>query len=140
MKKDTDTLTPEQIREQLSPLYENSNLQLVLLFGSVASEQTYRKSDIDLAFLYDRRVDILSLTNRVIRLLHNDTVDVVDLRKARPLLKYSAAKTGQIIYERSKGVFVKFFSLAFKIYVDTKKLREAREKVVKEFLTSRGLS
>jgi predicted nucleotidyltransferase len=139
MKKDIVVLTPEEIRKRLAPLYEDSDLLLVLLFGSVASEQTHRKSDIDLAFLYDVPVDILALTNRVIRLLHNDNVDVVDLRRASPLLKYSAAKTGQVLYEQNKGIFVQFFALAFKMYVDTKKLRDAREKGIKDFLVSRGL-
>jgi hypothetical protein len=43
------------------------------------------RSDIDLAFMFESPTDILELTNRVIRLLHADTVDVVDLRRASPL-------------------------------------------------------
>lgn len=130
----------EQLRENLAPLYGDSSLQLVLLFGSVASQRTHRRSDIDLAFLFDKPVDILSLTNKVIRLLHSDSVDVVDLRRASTLLKYSAARTGKVIYEQRPGAFAGFCSLAFRMYADTKKLRDARERVIEGFLASRGLA
>lgn len=130
----------EQIREMLAPLYGDGSLELVLLFGSVASQRSRRGSDIDLAVLSDAPIDILSLTNRVIRLLHSDNVDVVDLHRAGPLLKYSAARTGKVVYERQPGAFAGFCSLAFRMYADTKKLRDARERAIRDFLASRGLA
>jgi len=129
----------EEIKDRLSPLFKDEGLRLVLMFGSVVSEMMHKKSDIDLAFLFDRPVDILELTNRVIRLLHTDNVDVIDLKNANPLLRFSAAKNGRILYERSPGVFNEFFSLAFRMYVDTEKLREARATGIRHFLEERGL-
>jgi hypothetical protein len=98
----------------------------------------HKGSDIDLAFLYSKPVDVVSLTNRVIRLLHRDTVDVVDLRSANPLLRFSVAQKSNPLYEKSPGVFNEFRSLAFRMYVDSKKLRDGQEKVIKDFLESRG--
>ena len=140
MKRMQDVLSTEQIRERLAPLYEDSSLQLVLLFGSVVSQRTHPGSDIDLAFLSDTPTDILSLTNKVIRLLHCDSVDVVDLRHASPLLKYSAVRTGKVIYEQRPGAFAGFCSLSFRMYADTRKLRDARERAIEGFLASRGLA
>jgi predicted nucleotidyltransferase len=110
-----------------------------LLFGSALTGAVHKKSDIDLAFLFDRPVDILSITNSVIRLLHTDKVDVIDLKHASPLLKYSVAQKGRPLYEKSPGIFNEFYSLAFRMYVDTRKLRDARETAIKYFLESRGL-
>jgi predicted nucleotidyltransferase len=132
-------LTIEEIRESLVPLFKERDLRLVLLFGSALTGTVHKKSDIDLAFLFDRPVDILSITNSVIRLLHTDKVDVIDLKHASPLLKYSVAEKGRLLYEKSPGMFFEFYSLAFKEYVDTRKLREARETAIKYFLESRGL-
>jgi predicted nucleotidyltransferase len=132
-------LTIEEIRESLVPLFKERDLRLVLLFGSALTGTVHKKSDIDLAFLFDGPVDILSITNSVIRLLHSDKVDVIDLRHASPLLKYSVAEKGRLLYEKSPGMFFEFYSLAFKEYVDTRKLREARETAIKYFLESRGL-
>lgn len=132
-------LTIEEIRERLVPLFKEKDLRLILLFGSALTGTVHKKSDIDLAFLFDRPVDILSITNSVIRLLHTDKVDVIDLKHASPLLKYSVAEKGRLLYEKSPGMFFEFYSLAFKEYVDTRKLREARETSIKYFLESRGL-
>lgn len=134
------TFSYEEIRERLIPLFSEEGLQLILLFGSAGAGRMHQKSDIDLGFLFDRPMPVLSITNRVLRLLHTDRVDVVDLRHASPLLKYASVEKGRPIYERSPGVFHAFSSLAFRMYVDTKKLRHARALGIKRFLEARGLS
>ena len=131
---------PEEIAKKLAPIFEEKRLMLALLFGSSAFDKAHRNSDIDLAFLFDTPVDILKLTNRVIRLLHTDNIDVVDLRRASPLLKFSAVKNGKVLYEKTPGIFNEFYSLAFRVYVDTKKLRDAQETYIKNSLKKRGLA
>jgi predicted nucleotidyltransferase len=132
--------SPEEIKQRLAPLLKDKELQLVLIFGStVTGKVRKQQSDIDLAFLFDKPADILALTNQVIRLLHFDEVDVVDLRRANPLLKFSLVNNGKLLYERSPGLFNEFTSLAFRRYVDTKKLRDSQEKVIQYFLKEREL-
>jgi predicted nucleotidyltransferase len=129
----------DEIKERLKPLFKEEELELILLFGSVASRISHKKSDIDLAFLFDKPLDILALTNKVIKLLHTDNVDVVDLKRANPLLKFSIAKNGKLLYERSPGLFNEFYSFAFRRYIDTKKLRSAQGETIKNFLEEKGL-
>lgn len=131
-------LTIEEIRERLVPLFKEKDLRLILLFGSALTGAAHKKSDIDLAFLFDGPVDILTITNRVIRLLHFDNVDVIDLKRASPLLKFSAVQKGRLLYEKFPGVFNEFCSLAFRMYVDSKKLRDGRAEVIKDFLQTRA--
>lgn len=128
-----------EIKDRLSPILKDEGLELVLAFGSVASGKVHKQSDIDLAFLFDRPVDILRLTNRVIKLLHTDNVDIVDLKRASPILRFSAAKNGRLLYEKMPGVFNMFYSLAFRMYIDTKKLRDAQAITIRRFLEIRGL-
>jgi predicted nucleotidyltransferase len=138
MKRDP---SPKEIKDKLVPLFEDQELQLALLFGSAVSGNFKKqRSDVDLAFLFDKPSDILALTNRVIRLLHFEDVDVTDLRYASPLLRFSVAKNGKLLYERSPGLFKEFFSLSFRRYVDTKKLRDAQAKAIETFLEQRGLA
>lgn len=134
-----EIISIEEIRNKLSPLFHDTGLRLILLFGSTISGKIHKKSDIDLAFLFDKPIDILALTNRVIRLLHTDQVDVVDLKRASPLLEFSVVKNGRLLYERTPGIFNEFYSLAFRMYVDTKKLRDAQAVAIKQFLKARGL-
>jgi predicted nucleotidyltransferase len=138
MAKAKEILSIEGIKDRLTPLFKDEGLKLVLLFGSAVLGKVHKKSDIDLAFLFDKPVDILSLTNRVIRLLHADNIDVVDLMRAGPLLKFSVVKNGRLLYERQPGMFNEFYSLAFRMYVDSKKLRDAQEIAIRHFLKERG--
>jgi len=128
-----------EIKDSLTPLFNEEGLRLVLLFGSVALGKESQKSDIDLGFLFDKPIGILGLTNRVIRLLRTDRVDVIDLSRASPLLKHSVIRTGKALFEKTPGLFNIFQSLTFRIYVDTKKLRDAQEKAIHNFLEERGL-
>jgi len=134
MQSQTVVLTIEDIRSRLEPLSHDTGLQLIVLFGSLAKGRRSLRSDMDLAFLYDMPFDIVQLTNRVSQLLRSDAIDVVDLRTASPLLKYSAMRYGKALYERSPGIFSSFYSLAFRRYVDTKKLRDAQRLAVRNYL------
>lgn len=127
----------KEIREELGPLFKEDGLQFVLLFGSAGQKKMHKKSDIDLAFYFDKPVDIVDLTNEVVRLLRTDNVDVVDLSRASPLLKFAAVKTGRLLYEKTPGLFNAFCSLAFRMYADTKKLRDAQARTIKLFLEER---
>ena len=128
----------DEIKAKLAPLFTEEGLQLVLLFGSQSSGQVHPESDIDLGFLYNEAVDLLELTNKVIQLLRKDRVDVIDLRRANSLLCFSAARQGKLLYERCPGLFNSFYSLSFRRYIDTKKLRDARQKAIDTFLQARG--
>jgi uncharacterized protein len=139
MKTAGNIISIEEVKKRLTPLFKDQGLQIALLFGSSVTGEVHKHSDIDLALLYDRPVDILILTNRVIRYLRNDNVDVVDLRRASPLLKYSILKKGRLLYEKSLGTFNTFYSLTFRRYIDTKKLRDAQAETIKYFLETRNL-
>jgi predicted nucleotidyltransferase len=139
MKVHNKIYSVDEIKEKLVPLFEEEGLQLVLLFGSMASGKVHGRSDLDLGFLFDKPQDILVLTNRVIRLLKSDRVDVVDLRRTSPLLNFVAVTKGELLYERSPGLFNSFYSLTFRRYIDTKKLRRIQEIVINSFVRERGL-
>lgn len=138
MNKQITSIDQKELRKRLSPLYADTSLRFIVLFGSQAKGKVHMKSDIDIGFLFDAPSDVLKLTNTVNRLLLKDNVDVVDLGKASPLLRYAAAKNGVLLYEREPGLFTRFFSLSYRMYVDTKKLREARDRRIEGFLKSRG--
>jgi uncharacterized protein len=136
--KSAPLLTGKEIGKRLSGLSVDRTLQLLLLFGSLATGKGHGRSDVDVGFLFDGPVDILDLTNKVTRILGSDNVEVVDLRRASPLLRFAAARKGIVLYERDPGLFSRFYSLSYRMYVDTKKLRDARDTVIRRFLQSGG--
>lgn len=135
----SDIIPPDEIKRRLTPLFQEGGLKLVLLFGSSVTGKRHSRSDIDVGFLYKDKADTLALTQRVIRLLKTDNVDVVDLKRASPLLKFSAVRNCRVLFEAAPGLFSEFSSLAFRRFVDTKKLRDAQRSVIRGFLHERGL-
>jgi predicted nucleotidyltransferase len=129
----------QRISEQLRPLFNRPDLQMVILFGSQAAGEARHESDLDLALLGDHPLDLISFTTETIRLLKESRVDLVDLRRASPLLKMEVVRKGLLLYERSPGTYLDFCSLAIRRYIDTKKLRDARGTAIKRFLEQRGL-
>lgn len=131
-------LTITDIRERLAPLFADPDIDLVILFGSVAEGVAHADSDLDLAVRGQQPLDLVSLTNTVTRLLHADAVDVVDLRRAAPLLMMEVVRGGRLLYERTPGSYVSLCSLAHRRYVDTAKLRVAQRDTIRRFLQDRG--
>ena len=97
------------------------------------------KATLTLAFLFDKPVDILALTNRVIRLLHTDNVDVVDLKRASPLLKFSVVKNGMLLYEREQACSMNFIHLPSGCMLTPENCAMHKLRQFSNFLKARGL-
>ena len=131
--------TVSEIVEKLRPFFQPRDIQLIVLFGSTATGKVHRESDLDLGILADEPLDTIAVTSELIRLLHLNQIDVVDLRRVNPLLAREIVRQGVVLYERDPGGFAQFVSLTIRRYVDTRKLREAQQQVVERFLETRGI-
>lgn len=72
--------------------------------------------------------------------LGTDRLDLIDLRRAGPLLAMAVARTGRPLFERESGAFREFQSLASRRYCDTDKLRRAGRRAIYVFLEREGLA
>lgn len=134
-----DSNTVSELTEKLQPFFQQHDTQLVILFGSTVTGRLHHESDLDLGILSDKPLDTVAVTNELIRLLHLNRIDVVDLRRASPLLAREIVRQGVVLHERDPGGYAQFVSLAVRRYVDTRKLREAQQQVIERFLQTRGL-
>ena len=89
---------PEKITEALRPLMRRPDVQLIILFGSAARGDTHRDSDIDVGILAVEAFDPIGMTNEISGYLGTSRVDVVDLRRASPLLALEALRHGRLLY------------------------------------------
>jgi predicted nucleotidyltransferase len=115
------------------------SLQLVVLFGSQARGRSRPDSDVDVAVRCDAPADLDALYLLLAPRLETGALDLVDLRRAGPLLAFQVARHGRLLYERDPGAFHVFQSLASRRYCDTDKLRRAQRRAVHAFLERRGL-
>jgi len=106
----------------LAAVCEKYHLSLVVLYGSQARGTARPDSDQDVGVLKQEGVvgeeEFLSLHLELSRALGLGNLDLVDLRRASPLLKYEAARTGRALYEARPGTFRLFHTLAWKLYQD----------------------
>ena len=76
--------------------------------------------------LPDDSLDLV-FTDRNYHDMPEDRIDLVDIWSAPPLLQHHIAMTGKLL-KGNKDDFLGFRVLAWKRYLDTAKLRRAREK------------
>jgi predicted nucleotidyltransferase len=115
---------------------ENS-IELLILFGSHASEETHPKSDIDVAIKLNRGTEIskLELIYKLNDLFDGKKIDLVILTAdTDPLLLYEVFFNGMPLYEEDQGIFEKEKLRAWKLYIDTEKLRVMQKQYLKKFV------
>src|SRR5438876_341306 len=93
-----------------------------------------RMSDVDVAVRCDAAADLDALFMALAPRLKSSRLDLIDLRRAGPLLAFEVARSGHLLFERSPGAFRTFQSLASRRYADTRKLREAQKRSLHVFL------
>lgn len=112
------------------------DIELLLIFGSYSNGRSNARSDIDIAFLSAKDLKVeeeLELLKDLIYYFGRDNIDLVNLRKATPLLLYEIASNSKVLYERDDG-YLKFKIRAGARYADTKHLREKRREFLDEVL------
>ena len=115
---------------------ENS-IELLILFGSHASEETHPKSDIDVAVKFKRGTEIskLELIYKLDDLFNGKSIDLVVLTTdTDPLLLYEIFFNGRPLYEKDPDIFEKEKLRAWKLYLDTEKLRVIQKQYLKKFV------
>jgi len=126
----------ENIKKNLAEkIAKNYSLELILLFGSRASKKNYKGSDFDIAYLSKRDLDLEEESKLIVELapvFKSENIDLVNLKKAPPLLFYAIFKNCRIIYEKEPLIFHSLRAYAFKKYVETKPLYEEKFKRVQE--------
>lgn len=133
-------VSQDDLRQAAVTVGRDTGARLILLFGSVAraperGSPPRAPEDLDLGVLHDTAPDLVDLTNRFIRALRLQAVDLTDLRRADPLLLMLAARDGVPLYEREPGEFSRFASLAARRYADTRKFRVSERDEVRDFIT-----
>lgn len=116
------------------------DVELVVVFGSTVKRRSRAPSDVDVAVRAKGLVDLDAMYRVLAPRLQTDRLDIVDLRRASPLLMMEVARSGRVVYEQRAGVYRQFQSLASRRYCDTAKLRRAQQRAIDVFLERHDLA
>ncbi|HEX4954651.1 MAG TPA: nucleotidyltransferase domain-containing protein [Thermoanaerobaculia bacterium] len=102
----TAVVLPDAVKEILAARPE---VKLAVLFGSTARGKTRPGSDVDIGVLLDGEhpETLWHLTGALGSTLRRD-VDLVDLAKAPPLLRFEITRDGKLLYERDPDAWYYF--------------------------------
>jgi predicted nucleotidyltransferase len=126
-----------KIKPEVKKLAEKYHLSLVVLFGSQVSGITHPQSDVDFAFLPEKRMSLIEIAKMQIvfsQRLKLKNLELVDLRAAPPLLLKQIAKKSVLLYEKEPFLFANFKIYALKCFMEAKKLLDLRESSLNKFL------
>ena len=125
----------QEQKEKIKELAKEFNLNLLLIFGSQAANQTLPESDVDFAFLAKKDLSFKDeiLLNTKLSALFEDKkiIDLVNLRKANPLLKQEVTKNCLLLYGKEEDFF-ELKAAIFKDYVDHLSLLELEDFLIKK--------
>jgi len=120
------------------------HLDLLVLFGSRATGRHRARSDFDLAVL-DATSPLnaesrAALALELVQLLGTDSIDLVFLRRASPLLRYNALRRCIVLYESAPRLYQRCRWQACKLWEDSRWLHRAKLRRIDNFLRARGLA
>lgn len=126
-----------EIKLKIEKLTEKYGLSLVLLFGSRATGKIHAHSDFDVAYLSKKPLDLMDEARLVCDLMpvfRSDKVDLVNLKKAPPLLMKRIFDQHQVLFCADKAQYFAYQMYALRRYIEAKPLFELQALSLKRFL------
>ena len=117
-------------------LIKKASAQLIILFGSAVTGRMRQDSDIDIAFLSNKNLDVYEvylISQELSSLLGRD-IDLIDLKKASTVFKANILATGKIIYFADENIKCDFQIRTLKAYC----LLNEERKLVLDKIRERG--
>lgn len=106
----------------------HADIAAVYLFGSYATGDQKKRSDLDLGVLFNKEIDgfeRINLETKLANLLRKD-VDLIDMGKSGPFLRHQIYKYGKKIYLDGTDFPFRFRAASIRDYLDTNYLRKIR--------------
>lgn len=113
------------------------NLDGIYIYGSFASNKQTPKSDIDIAFLSETKIDSYEKwkNQEKLAVLLDRDVDLVDLKDASVVLRIEVVNNGILILEKNKYKIDSFEMTTYSMYAD---LNETRIDILNDFKNRYG--
>ncbi len=96
------------IKDELKQIIEKKDILLTYLFGSQARETAFDESDVDIAVLFDEKVnskDYFQLEGQLIgifsQIYPQKEINIVNLNDASPLLKQTVVLEGKPLFKKN---------------------------------------
>ena len=127
----------EPKKSQITLFCHRNNVSLFIIFGSHAKGATPLRSDIDIALAVEDQnaeVDKLQLIYELDDIFDRQLDLVILTSSTDPLLQFEIFSAGILVFESRPFLFEEKKLLAWKLYLDTQKIREMRNQRFKKYI------
>ncbi len=128
----------EENSKRIKKIAEKYDLELVLLFGSrVKGKFLHKESDFDVAYLSDKKLNLMEevrLMMAIMPIFKSDKVDLVNIKSAHPLLLKQIFSNHEIIFCRNLSVYFQYKIYAERKYIEAEPLFRLRRVLIENFL------
>jgi len=126
-------------KEKINKIAKKYDLDLILLFGSRLREKKYlqRESDFDIAYLSKKDLNLMEEAKLICDLMpifKSDKVDLVNLKRANPLLMKQIFENHKVLFCRNLKIYYQYKIYAERRYAEAKPLFQLTEELIKSFL------
>jgi len=126
-------------RERIGKYAFEKGIKFIILFGSQAVGDRHENSDFDVAVLTTREKNLSVLKNysEILDFLSNILgipdyrIDLTNLNKANPFLKYEVVSSGKLLYG-DEDEYADYRAGAFKDYIDSQSLFHLEKYLIKK--------
>lgn len=111
---------------EIEELCVEFRIKLMYIFGSYAFGKAGKLSDLDIAYLPERKFSLdktIELISKLQNIFDEEAVDIVDLNSAPLTLIHRVLKVGRCVYAEDLRTKVEFEMRAESLYFDTEPLR-----------------
>ncbi|MDX8335889.1 MULTISPECIES: type VII toxin-antitoxin system MntA family adenylyltransferase antitoxin [Cetobacterium] len=114
------------ILENIIECLKEFKCKTIYIFGSYATGKINKESDIDIAFLSDKKIDKYSIfiKSQEISSKVNREVDLIDLEESTTIFQNQVVRNGIVILDKSPIEREKFEILVLKKYMELNELRK----------------
>ena len=124
----------EQSLERLPVVLAQYGVQLAYLFGSLTlarHDLCPEANDVDLA-VWVSEAPAYRLREPIVECLGTERLDLVDLKRASPVLRFEILKTGYPLYVAEEDFQQRYEMQTIRVYHDTHYLRRRQREFLKE--------
>ncbi|MFH1890380.1 MAG: nucleotidyltransferase domain-containing protein [Candidatus Kuenenbacteria bacterium] len=122
-------------KQKISEIAKDHGIKMMVVFGSQVSGKIHQGSDLDIGILLNQEPDsyhrLLDVQSELKKVFPEFDIDARYLHNVTPYFLFEAVYRGKLLYG-SNYEYVKLCAKAFKIYVDTKSLRDLRDEIIKK--------
>ncbi|MDD3840470.1 MAG: nucleotidyltransferase domain-containing protein [Clostridia bacterium] len=128
-------MTKYKFNKTIEQIAQQYGIVFFVYFGSYQTEYYNRDSDIDIAFVSYGEIsskDKLEMLEDLIKYHRKSEIDLIDLKKAEPILRREVALNGRVLYEEENGIFERYSLFYIKRFYELKPVIEEQLKQISQ--------